>query len=68
MLQTLNTNIAYTATINKGPSDPVGSKWVLDVQIKSAFDDIDGATYYKKTIIVTEAIPAQASSTGGPYN
>ena len=68
VLQTLNTNITYTATINKGPSDPVGSKWVLDVQIKSAFDDIDGTTYYKKTIIVTEAIPAQASSTGGPYN
>ena len=67
-LQTLNTDIAYAATINKGPSDPVGSKWVLDVQIKSAFDDIDGTTYYKKTIIVTEAIPAQASSTGGPYN
>jgi len=60
--------LAYAATVNKGPVDPAGSKWVLDVQIKSAFDDIDGATYYKKTIIVTEAIPAQASLTGGPYN
>ena len=63
-----NNNMIYGATVNKGPADPVGSKWVLDVQIKSAFDDIDGATYYKKTIIVTEAIPAQASLDGGPYN
>ena len=63
-----DTAIQYQLTVNKGPSDPIGSKWVLDVQIKSAFDDIDGTTYYKKTIIVTEAIPAQASSTGGPYN
>jgi len=63
-----DTAIQYQLTVNKGPSDPIGSKWVLDVQIKSAFDDIDGTTYYKKTIIVTEAIPAQASLTGGPYN
>jgi len=61
-------SIQYTLTINKGPADPIGSKWVLDVQIKPAFDDINGTTYYKKTIIVTEAIPAQASSVGGPYN
>jgi len=60
--------IQYQLTVNKGPSDPIGSKWVLDVQIKSAFDDINGTTYYKKTIVVTEAIPAQASSVGGPYN
>ena len=63
-----NNGMIYGVTVNKGPADPVGSKWVLDVQIKSAFDDIDGATYYKKTIIVTEAIPAQASLDGGPYN
>ena len=60
--------ILTITTTNKGPSDPIGSKWVLDVQIKSAFDDINGTTYYKKTIIVTEAIPAQVSLTGGPYN
>ncbi len=60
--------VQYQLTVNKGPSDPIGSKWVLDVQIKSAFDDINGTTYYKKTIVVTEAIPAQASSVGGPYN
>jgi len=61
-------SIAYVATINPGPSDPVGSKWVLDVKITSAFDDVDGTTYYKKTIIVTDTIPAQVSSVGGPYN
>jgi len=60
--------ISYSATINPGPSDPVGSKWVLDVKIAAAFDDVDGTTYYKKTIIVTDAIPAQESSVGGPYN
>ena len=59
--------IDYAATINRGPSDPVGDKWVLDVKITSAFDDVDGTTYYKKTIIVTDAIPAQASGVGGPY-
>jgi len=60
--------IGYSATINPGPSDPVESKWVLDVKITSAFDDVDGTTYYKKTIIVTDTIPAQVSSVGGPYN
>ena len=60
--------ITFSGTINPGPSDPVGSKWVLDVKITSAFDDVDGTTYYKKTIIVTDTIPAQVSSVGGPYN
>jgi hypothetical protein len=60
--------INYSATINPGPSDPVGSKWVLDVKLTSAFDDVDGTTYYKKTIIVTDTIPAQVSEVGGPYN
>ena len=59
--------IDFSATINNGPRDPVGSKWVLDVKITTAFDDVDGTTYYKKTIIVTDAIPAQASGVGGPY-
>ena len=61
-------SVSFTATVNKGPSDPVGSKWVLDVKITTAFDDVDGTTYYKKTIIVTDTIPAQVSSVGGPYN
>jgi len=63
----LNT-INYSATINPGPVTPVGSKWVMDVKITAAFDDISGTTYYKKTIIVTDTIPAQASGVGGPYN
>ena len=60
-------SVHYSLTVNKGPTDPIGFKWVLDVQIKPAFDDINGNTYYKKTIIVTDTIPAQASSVGGPY-
>jgi len=60
--------VGCVGTINPGPVDPVGSKWVLDVKITSAFDDVDGTTYYKKTIIVTDTIPAQESSVGGPYN
>ena len=66
--KTLGTpTLSYAATINPGPVTPVGSKWVLDVKIIAAFDDISGTTYYKKTIIVTETIPAQASGVGGPY-
>jgi hypothetical protein len=65
---TATPSIGFIATINKGPSNPVGSKWVLDVKIAAAFDDVDGTTYYKKTIIVTEAIPAQESLVGGPYD
>jgi hypothetical protein len=60
--------VSCVGTINPGPIDPVGSKWVLDVKIAAAFDDVDGTTYYKKTIIVTDTIPAQESSVGGPYN
>ena len=60
--------VSCVGTIISGPVDPVGSKWVLDVKITSAFDDVDGTTYYKKTIIVTDTIPAQVSSVGGPYN
>ena len=59
--------IDYSAVINKGPTNPVGKKWVLDVKITSAFDDINGTTYYKKTIIVTDSIPQQASNVGGGY-
>ena len=61
-------SVHYILTVNKGPTDPIGFKWVLDVQVNPAFDDINGTTYYKKTIIVTEAIPAQVSfPLGGPY-
>ena len=60
-------SIPFSTTINPGPVTPVGSKWVLDVKLTAAFDDTSGTTYYKKTIIVTDAIPAQVSGVGGPY-
>ena len=60
--------IPFSTTVSPGPVTPVGSKWVLDVKLTAAFDDISGTTYYKKTIIVTDAIPAQVSGdVGGPY-
>ena len=44
--------------ISGGPIDPVSEKFTLDVDLRPAFSDIDGNTYYKKTII-TSTIPAQ---------
>lgn len=41
-----------------GPDDPVGTKFTLDVDLRPAFTDIDGNTYYKKTII-TATIPSK---------
>ena len=40
------------------PTDPAGVKFTLDVDLRPAFSDVDGNTYYKKTII-TSTIPAQ---------
>jgi hypothetical protein len=54
-------SIDYDITIDQGPPNPIGSKWVLSLGLDPAFDDIDGNTYYKKTIVVSEAIPAQVS-------
>lgn len=51
----------YKVTVNSGPPDPVGSKWTTDVSISPAFEDIDGNLFYKKVIVVTDAIPAQVS-------
>ena len=59
--------VPFSGIVSPGPVTPVGSKWVLDVKLTAAFDDISGTTYYKKTIIVTDAIPAQVSGVGGPY-
>ena len=60
--------IPFSTRVSPGPVTPVGSKWVLDVKLTAAFDDTSGTTYYKKTIIVTDAIPAQVSGdVGGPY-
>ena len=48
----------YRMEISGGPIDPVGGKFTLDVDLRPAFTDVDGNTYYKKTII-TSTIPAQ---------
>jgi len=44
--------------VSGGPTDPAGVKFTLDVDLRPAFSDVDGNTYYKKTII-TSTIPAQ---------
>ena len=51
-------NTAYRMEISGGPIDPVNVKFTLDVDLRPAFSDVDGNTYYKKTII-TATIPAQ---------
>lgn len=48
----------YRMEISGGPIDPVGVKFTLDVDLRPAFSDVDGNTYYKKTII-TSTVPAQ---------
>ena len=48
----------YRMEISGGPIDPVGGKFTLDVDLRPAFTDVNGNTYYKKTII-TSTIPAQ---------
>lgn len=60
-------SIIYDLTIDQGPPDPIGNTYTLDVQINPAFDDIDGNQYYKKTIIVTDAIPTQPNLASLPY-
>ena len=62
---TIFTNIDVTS---KGPPDPIGKKWVLSVDVTPALDDISGTTTYKKTIVVTDAIPAQSSTATLPYS
>jgi len=60
--------ITYDLVIDQGPPDPIGSTYTLDVQITPAFDDIDGNQYYKKTIVVTDAIPPQPNTASLPYS
>ena len=48
----------YRMEISGGPTDPATVKFTLDVDLRPAFSDNDGNTYYKKTI-VTSTIPAQ---------
>ena len=41
----------FLLEVRGGPEDPRGNKYVLDIDIRPAFDDIDGNVYYKKTIV-----------------
>jgi hypothetical protein len=60
--------INYDIVVDQGPPNPIGNTYTLDVQITPAFDDIDGNQYYKKTIVVTDAIPSQPNSASLPYS
>ena len=62
-----NEEITYDLVIDQGPPDPIGNTYTLDVQITPAFDDIDGNQYYKKTIVVTDAIPSQPNAASLSY-
>jgi hypothetical protein len=44
--------------LNPGPPDPIGGKWVTDINLAPFASLSDGTTLYKKTIIVTDVIPA----------
>ena len=59
--------ISFNLDVDKGPPDPIGNTYTLDVQINPAFDDVDGNQYYKKTIVVTDPIPAQPAYASLPY-
>jgi hypothetical protein len=62
-----DTMIIYNLVVDQGPPNPIGNTYTLDVQITPAFDDIDGNQYYKKTIVVTDAIPSQPNTASLPY-
>jgi len=61
-------SISYSISLEKGPPDPIGSKWVISADITPAFDDVSGTTYYKKTLVVTDTIPTQSANAVIPYN
>lgn len=41
----------FTMRASGGPVDPSGTKYVLDIDIRPAFEGLDGNIYYKKTIV-----------------
>lgn len=61
-----NNTFLQVSAVNDGPPNPVGSKFVLDIDLQPAFISFDGTTYYRKTIIVSETIPSQSSEL--PYS
>jgi hypothetical protein len=62
------TSINYSVDIEKGPPDPINNKYTLNASITPAFDDVNGTTYYKKTIVVTDTIPDQVATATLPYD
>lgn len=63
--QTISDSLAidYSIEIDQGPPNPIGQKWVLDIQSGVAFEDVDGNVFYKKRVVVTDVIPSQISLT-----
>ena len=45
-------------TISGGPNNPLGKRYVLDVSLKKAFEDIDGNTTWMKQVVVADVTPA----------
>lgn len=54
-----NFNTLNVTPINVGPEDPVGNQYVLDIELEPFVALDDGTTIYKKTIVLSETIPAQ---------
>lgn len=51
---------SWAISVSGGPQDPAGKRFVLDVKISTAFDDVADTTYYKKVIVVAD-IPAKGA-------
>ena len=47
-------------SIEGGPSNPLGKRYVLDVKIKKAFEDIDGNITWMKQVVVADCTPVSA--------
>ena len=47
---------SYFAKLSGGPENPSGKRWVLDINIEPAFEDVNGVNYYKKTIVTSDIL------------
>ncbi|WP_309386091.1 hypothetical protein [Cerasicoccus frondis] len=47
----------FSITISGGPEDPVGNRYVVDVEIAEAFQAEDGSQWFRKAIVLTDSIP-----------
>jgi hypothetical protein len=52
-------NTLSVTPLNIGPEDPVGNQYVLDIELEPFVSLDDGTTIYKKTIVLSDTIPAQ---------